>query len=144
MLDALEVDAAHVYGYSMGGRTALSLAAAHPGRVRSLVLVGATAGLATAEARAERVEGSLLPAEERDAGDEAATTHGHENGVDLAFCLLENLEPDGALAGDHIRIVEGVHIGHPLLLHQFRRVRGGLASVGRVIRLFRSSSVTAR
>ena len=54
VLDALDVSAAHLYGYSMGGRTALSLAAARPDRVRSLVLVGATAGLATADARAER------------------------------------------------------------------------------------------
>ncbi len=55
VLDALEIEAAHVYGYSMGGRAALSLAAAHPARVRSLVLVGATAGLASAEDRADRV-----------------------------------------------------------------------------------------
>lgn len=47
VFDALGVESAHVYGYSMGGRTALSLAAAHPERVRSLVLVGATAGLAS-------------------------------------------------------------------------------------------------
>ncbi len=53
-LDALGIESAHVYGYSMGGRTALSLAAAHPERVRSLVLVGATAGLASPDARAER------------------------------------------------------------------------------------------
>jgi 2-succinyl-6-hydroxy-2,4-cyclohexadiene-1-carboxylate synthase len=54
VLDGLGVDAAHLYGYSMGGRTALSLAAAHPDRVCSLVLVGVTAGLAGGEARAER------------------------------------------------------------------------------------------
>jgi 2-succinyl-6-hydroxy-2,4-cyclohexadiene-1-carboxylate synthase len=54
VLDALEIGRAHLYGYSMGGRAALSLAAAHPDRVRSLVLVGATAGLASAEDRAAR------------------------------------------------------------------------------------------
>jgi len=68
VLDALATPAAHVYGYSMGGRTALSLAVAHPERVRSLVLVGATAGLASAEARAERVAADEALAEriERD------------------------------------------------------------------------------
>jgi 2-succinyl-6-hydroxy-2,4-cyclohexadiene-1-carboxylate synthase len=46
----------HVVGYSMGGRVALSLAAAHPSRLRSLLLVGASPGLADPEARAARVE----------------------------------------------------------------------------------------
>lgn len=55
VLDALSIERGHLYGYSMGGRAALSLAAASPGRVRSLVLVGATAGLASAEERAARV-----------------------------------------------------------------------------------------
>jgi 2-succinyl-6-hydroxy-2,4-cyclohexadiene-1-carboxylate synthase len=47
---------ADVVGYSMGGRAALSLLARHPGAVRSLVLVGASAGLEGAEERAARVE----------------------------------------------------------------------------------------
>jgi 2-succinyl-6-hydroxy-2,4-cyclohexadiene-1-carboxylate synthase len=54
VFEALGIESAHVYGYSMGGRTALSLAVATPERVRSLLLVGATAGLASAPARAER------------------------------------------------------------------------------------------
>jgi len=41
-------------GYSMGGRLALHWALAHPTRCRRLVLVGASPGLATAAARAER------------------------------------------------------------------------------------------
>ncbi len=45
---------AHVLGYSMGGRIALQLAVSHPERVTSLILVGASAGLADATARAER------------------------------------------------------------------------------------------
>ena len=55
VLDALGLQAAHVYGYSMGGRAALSFAAASLGRVRSLVLVGATAGLASPADREDRV-----------------------------------------------------------------------------------------
>jgi 2-succinyl-6-hydroxy-2,4-cyclohexadiene-1-carboxylate synthase len=41
-------------GYSMGGRTALHGALAHPDRVRGLVLIGATAGLVSEEERADR------------------------------------------------------------------------------------------
>lgn len=45
---------AHVFGYSMGGRAALALALAHPEAVRSLALLGASAGLSDAAARARR------------------------------------------------------------------------------------------
>jgi 2-succinyl-6-hydroxy-2,4-cyclohexadiene-1-carboxylate synthase len=41
-------------GYSLGARTALQLALDHPGRVRRLILVGATAGIASEDERAER------------------------------------------------------------------------------------------
>jgi 2-succinyl-6-hydroxy-2,4-cyclohexadiene-1-carboxylate synthase len=51
---ALRLGAAHWLGYSMGGRVALALAAWHPERVRSLCLVGASAGLADAGERALR------------------------------------------------------------------------------------------
>jgi 2-succinyl-6-hydroxy-2,4-cyclohexadiene-1-carboxylate synthase len=55
LLDRLGVERAHVFGYSMGGRTALALACAHPQRVASLALVGASAGIEDAAARAARV-----------------------------------------------------------------------------------------
>ena len=41
LLDELEIDKAHIVGYSMGGGIALRLAADHPDRVRSVVLGGA-------------------------------------------------------------------------------------------------------
>ena len=41
VLDAVEVDRAHVVGYSMGGWTALGLASLAPTRLRSLVIGGA-------------------------------------------------------------------------------------------------------
>jgi 2-succinyl-6-hydroxy-2,4-cyclohexadiene-1-carboxylate synthase len=43
-----------IVGYSMGGRIALHFAAAHPGRVRRLVLESASPGLADPKERAER------------------------------------------------------------------------------------------
>ena len=54
LLDALELPRVCVMGYSMGGRAALSLAAAHPERIQSLVLVGASPGLSDPEERAAR------------------------------------------------------------------------------------------
>ena len=44
----------HVIGYSMGGRVALALAAAHPQACRSLTLISATAGLADESERVRR------------------------------------------------------------------------------------------
>ena len=55
VLDALKLSRTRFLGYSMGGRVALSLGVAHPGRVRSLLLVGVSPGIADAEARAARV-----------------------------------------------------------------------------------------
>ncbi len=46
---------AHVVGYSMGGRAALGLATWHPSQVRSLILIGASAGIADDQERASRV-----------------------------------------------------------------------------------------
>jgi 2-succinyl-6-hydroxy-2,4-cyclohexadiene-1-carboxylate synthase len=46
---------AHWLGYSMGGRAALALAVRHPERVRSLLAVGASAGLRDPAARAQRI-----------------------------------------------------------------------------------------
>ena len=55
LLDALRLPSVHVLGYSMGGRAALALAVLHPDRVRSLLAVGARAGIADAQTRAARV-----------------------------------------------------------------------------------------
>lgn len=67
-LDALGIADADVVGYSMGGRIALQLALAHPDRVARLVLESASAGLATAAARARRraADAALAAAIERD------------------------------------------------------------------------------
>jgi len=54
ILDALRADRAHVLGYSMGGRLALSLAVMVQQRVRSLILAGSSPGLPTKEERDAR------------------------------------------------------------------------------------------
>jgi len=68
LLEALGHPTAHVLGYSLGGRIALGLAALRPGRVRSAVLIGASAGLADPSERAARVRADEALAEslERD------------------------------------------------------------------------------
>src|SRR3954471_11188109 len=53
-LEALAPAGAVIVGYSMGGRLALALAVRRPERVRRLVLVSTSPGLARAEERAER------------------------------------------------------------------------------------------
>ena len=53
----------HLLGYSMGGRTALAAACAAPDRVRSLTVIGATAGIADSEPRRRRAEADRARAE---------------------------------------------------------------------------------
>lgn len=54
VLDQRGHEQADVCGYSMGGRLALGLAVRHPERVRSSVLIGSTAGIASDAERAAR------------------------------------------------------------------------------------------
>jgi 2-succinyl-6-hydroxy-2,4-cyclohexadiene-1-carboxylate synthase len=53
--DELGLHDAHLIGYSMGGRVALAFGAAHPARMRSALLVGASAGIRDSQQRAKRV-----------------------------------------------------------------------------------------
>ena len=55
VVDDLDLAPVHLFGYSMGGRVALSYAAAHPDAVASLTAVGASAGIADSGERAARV-----------------------------------------------------------------------------------------
>lgn len=54
LLDRLDVERAHVVGYSMGGRLGLALALAHPDRVERIVLESTSPGLASEADRAAR------------------------------------------------------------------------------------------
>jgi 2-succinyl-6-hydroxy-2,4-cyclohexadiene-1-carboxylate synthase len=51
----LGLERPHLLGYSMGGRAAIAAAVANPERFSSLVLVGATAGIADSALRRERI-----------------------------------------------------------------------------------------
>ncbi len=55
VLDALGIKQTNVFGYSMGGRTALALCAAHPERICAAATLGASAGIEDETVRAERV-----------------------------------------------------------------------------------------
>ncbi|PFK33814.1 2-succinyl-6-hydroxy-2,4-cyclohexadiene-1-carboxylate synthase [Bacillus cereus] len=54
LLDRLHIKKAHILGYSMGGRLAITLACLYPGRVRSLLLENCTAGIEMESDRQER------------------------------------------------------------------------------------------
>ena len=55
VLDELDLHDVHLIGYSMGGRVALALGVAHPARVASALLIGASAGIGDPRLRADRV-----------------------------------------------------------------------------------------
>ncbi len=73
-------DRAHWLGYSMGGRTALHVAAAHPGAVERMVLIGASPGIAD---RAER--------EARVAADESLARRIEDDGIEAFVDYWENI-----------------------------------------------------
>ncbi len=65
-----------------------------------------------------------------DSGDQTAAAHGNENRVDvIAVVLTQDLHGDGALPGDHIWVVEGVHEHQPAFPAEFDRVLVGLIIV---------------
>jgi pimeloyl-ACP methyl ester carboxylesterase len=91
VLDALEVQRAHVVGLSMGGFSALHLARLHPDRVRSAVVAGC--GYGSAPAAQERFQGECkaIAAAFAQRGA-AATAEGYALGP--ARVQLQNKNPD--------------------------------------------------
>lgn len=71
LADALGCDTFHLVGYSMGGRVALTLGCTAPWRLRSLSLIGATAGIADHDERHRRATADRLRAERITADFEA-------------------------------------------------------------------------
>ena len=62
----------------------------------------------------------------RHAGNQPTAANTAEYGVDLLWMLAQDFHADGALPGDHVRIIEGMHEGQFFLLFQFQRVDVGL------------------
>ncbi len=60
---ALDCETFHLVGYSMGGRVALALGCTAPQRLRSLTLIGATAGIADPDQRRRREQADRARAE---------------------------------------------------------------------------------
>ena len=63
LADALGCETFHLVGYSMGGRVALALGCVSPPRLRSLALIGASAGIADRDERRRRAEADQARAE---------------------------------------------------------------------------------
>ena len=59
----------HLLGYSMGGRAAIAAAVRRPDHFASLVLVGATAGIADRDLRRERIQADRALADRIERGD---------------------------------------------------------------------------
>ncbi|AWC34339.1 2-succinyl-6-hydroxy-2,4-cyclohexadiene-1-carboxylate synthase [Bacillus cytotoxicus] len=61
LLDHLQIEKAHILGYSMGGRLAITMSCLYPERVKSLILENCTAGLETeADRKARRMKDEQL------------------------------------------------------------------------------------
>lgn len=63
ILTTLQIEKAHILGYSMGGRTALAFALDHPSFVKSLLLESASPGIAAEKERLARQKADLLLAD---------------------------------------------------------------------------------
>ena len=84
-LDEHGIARAHWLGYSMGGRVALNLAVAAPGRIASLILVGSSPGLTDPADRAARRREDETLAEGLEAHEEVEDNEGDggdgDNGI---------------------------------------------------------------
>jgi len=119
-------------GYSMGGRLALHWAIAHPERIRRLILVGASPGLATPEERDERRLGDATLAEFiRTRGLEAFFKYWHNQTFFQPMLSLPKEQLDPILARRAQNNPEGLamsleNIGTgtlPSLWHRLKEIR---------------------
>ena len=104
LLDSLSVERAHVCGLSLGGLTALWLAAHHPGRLRSAILANTAARIGTVEgwsARIEAVRAGGMPAVRETVLERffsAAFRRAHPEVVDAIGDTLVATDPLGYIA----------------------------------------------
>lgn len=119
-------------GYSMGGRLALHWAIAHPERIRRLILIGASPGLATPEERDERRLGDATLAEFiRTRGLEAFFKYWHNQTFFQTMMHLPKEQLDPLLARRFQNDPEGLalsleNIGTgtlPSLWHRLKEIR---------------------
>ncbi len=91
LVETMRIDAFDLAGYSMGGRLALQLAIRHTTRVRRLVLIGASAGIASEKERQERL-----------AADEEIARMLEERGIEAFVDYWEALPlfSGGSLSGE--------------------------------------------
>ncbi|WP_242144276.1 MULTISPECIES: 2-succinyl-6-hydroxy-2,4-cyclohexadiene-1-carboxylate synthase [unclassified Bacillus cereus group] len=76
LLDYLQIEKAHILGYSMGGRLAITMSCLYPERVKSLILENCTAGLETeADRKARRMKDEQLAERIELDGIEAFVNH---------------------------------------------------------------------
>lgn len=102
LLDALDVPATALMGYSMGGRIALSFTCEFPRRITSLILESASPGLLQAQERAERRQSDWALSAQ-------LMAHGLESFVERwqSLPLFENhwhINPQAAAQEQHIRL----------------------------------------
>lgn len=94
-LDALGLESAHLFGHSMGGRNALLLAAARPGRVRSLIVgdIGPERNLDDVEAT--RAFFNSLPATFASGSEARAHLRARKPGYtdEMLDILMKDVEP---------------------------------------------------
>ncbi len=93
LLDKSTDGAVHLLGYSMGGRLALYFALTYPDRLRSLTLVSASPGIASANDRAERRRRDNALAE-RIERDGVAPFVDHWESLPMWKSQQRNLAPD--------------------------------------------------
>jgi 2-succinyl-6-hydroxy-2,4-cyclohexadiene-1-carboxylate synthase len=116
-VERLGFQAAPWLGYSMGGRLALYIAVAHQERVERLVLIGASAGLAGAEARRARV-----------ASDEALAERIEHGGIEAFVDEWERLPLWASQARLPAGVRESIRAGR--LANDPRGLAGSLRGMG--------------
>ena len=131
VLDRLDVERAAVVGYSMGGRTALQFALAHPERISALVIESATPGIENQSERASRIDADMALADMIDREGVPAFVHFWErlpiwspqtglSAADRAAVHAQRLANDATGLANSLR---GAGAGaHPSVLDQLSRL----------------------